>query len=284
MDFWGGSGARLDEDFRLRTGSIQIDWANRGILAGVETPIFAPREPDSLAQVAFAPLTGAGNLWLWIPQVRFEQKVKFGDASGLRAQVGVVQTVEAPAYQPGVSAVEPARPGVEGRFNFYHNLDDDRRLEIAPGFHSSISHVAGMSVESKLFSLDWFANPWRKLEFKGAFFSGQNLSPVGGLAQGFTIWETGIARAVHGQGGWGQLTIPATSRLSFHLFSGLQDSRNRDLLAGGIGRNWLYGANLFYRLAPNVLLGPEVSQVRTTYIDEGFRLNNHYDLALAYLF
>ena len=51
-----------------------------------------------------------------------------------------------------------------------------------------------------------------------------------------------------------------------------------------IGRNWLYGANFFYRLAPNVLAGVEATQVRTTYIDTGFRLNNHYDLALAYLF
>ena len=33
-----------------------------------------------------------------------------------------------------------------------------------------------------------------------------------------------------------------------------------------------------------VLLGVEASQARTTYIDNGFRLNNHYDLALAYLF
>jgi hypothetical protein len=71
MDFWGGTGSSVDQYFRLRTGSIGIDWSDRGILAGVESPIFAPREPASLAQVAFAPLSGAGNLWFWIPQVRF---------------------------------------------------------------------------------------------------------------------------------------------------------------------------------------------------------------------
>ena len=46
----------------------------------------------------------------------------------------------------------------------------------------------------------------------------------------------------------------------------------------------LYGANLFYRLAPNVLAGWEVSQIRTTYLGQGIRINNHYDLALAYHF
>src|SRR5450755_3047026 len=82
MDFAGGSGSPLDLGFRLRTGEIEIDWANRSIMAGLESPIFAPREPASLAQVEFAPLSGAGNLWLWIPQVRFEQKIRFTDRSG----------------------------------------------------------------------------------------------------------------------------------------------------------------------------------------------------------
>jgi len=31
-------------------------------------------------------------------------------------------------------------------------------------------------------------------------------------------------------------------------------------------------------------LGIEASQVRTAYIGRGVRLNNHYDLALGYLF
>ena len=89
---------------------------------------------------------------------------------------------------------------------------------------------------------------------------------------------------VHSKGGWTQLTLLATNRLSFNLFSGLHDDRNRDLRPGRIGKNMAYGANFFYRLAPNVLVGLESSQVRTSYIGVGNRLNNHYDLALAYLF
>jgi hypothetical protein len=283
MDFAGGSGTPLDQDFRLRTGEIEIDWASRGILAGVESPIFAPRQPDSLAQVEVSPLAGAGNLWFWLPQVRFEQKLRFTDQTGVRAQFGAVQTAEVQTYQQGAYSPEPARPGLEGRFEFYHGSQDGPRIEIAPGFHTSITHMAGMSVSSHLFSLDWFTNPWRKLEFTGAFFTGQNVGPVGGI-EGFTVLPSGTAIPVHSQGGWGQFTFLATSRLSFHFFSGLEAGRSSDLAAYAIGRNWLYGANFFYRLAPNVLAGVEATQVRTTYIDTGFRLNNHYDLALAYLF
>ncbi len=287
MDFAGGSGAPLDLGFRLRTGEIEIDWADRSIMAGVESPIFAPRQPASLAQVEFAPLAGAGNLWLWIPQVRFEQKIRFTDQTGVRAQFGAVQTSEIQPYVQSTQTPEPARPGIEGRFEFYHfsqhGSEAGRRIEIAPGFHTSITHVAGSSVSSNLFSLDWFTNPLSKLEFSGAFFSGQNVGPVGGL-EGFTILPTGAAIPVHSKGGWGQLTVLATPRLSFHIFSGLENGRAADLAAYAIGRNWLYGANFFYRLAPNVLLGAEVSQARTAYIDSSVRLNNHYDLALAYLF
>lgn len=283
MDFAGGSGTPLDLGFRLRTGEIQIDWTDRSLMAGVQSPIFAPRQPTSLAQVEVPALAGAGNLWLWLPQVRFEQKIRLSDTSGVRAQVGVVQTAEMQLYQQGPHSPEPARPGIEGRFQFYHGATDGRRIEIAPGFHSSITHVAGSSVSSNLFSLDWFTNPWQKLEFTGAFFSGQNVGPVGGIT-GYTVLPTGIAIPVHSKGGWGQLTLLATPRLSFHIFSGLEDGRTVDLSPYAIGRNWLYGANFFYRLAPNVLVGVEASQARTAYIDSRLRLNNHYDLALAYLF
>ena len=284
MDFAGGFGAPLDLGFRLRTGQIAIDWASSSLMAGVEPPIFAPREPASLAQVEVPPLSGAGNLWLWTPQVRFEQKFRFTDQTGVRAQIGAVQTAEISPYQQSAQTPEAARPGVEGRFEFYHRFSEQGpRIEIAPGFHSSITHVAGSSVPSNLFSLDWFANPVSRLEFTGAFFSGQNVGPLGGLT-GFTILPTGAAIPVHSRGGWGQLTLLATPRLSLHFFSGVENGRTADLAEYAIGRNWLYGANLFYRLAPNVLLGAEVSQARTTYIDSSLRLNNHYDLALAYLF
>jgi hypothetical protein len=283
MDFAGGTGTPLDQDFRLRTGDIEIDWASRSILAGVESPIFAPREPSSLAQVEFPALAGAGNLWYWMPQVRVEQKLQFAPDTGVHVQFGVVETSELNPYQPSAYAPEPARPGIEGRFEFYHGSEDGRRIEIAPGFHSSITHVNGNSVSSNLFSLDWFANPWRKLEFTGAFFSGQNVGPVGGLSS-FTILPNGDAIPVHSKGGWSQLTFLVAPRLSFHFFSGLEDARAADLTPYAIGRNWLYGGNLFYRLAPNVLVGLEASQARTSYIENGLRLNNHYDLALAYLF
>jgi len=282
LDFFSATGTPV----RMRTGEIEIDWLSRSLMVGVEKPIFNPREPSSLAQVGVSPLTGAGNLWLWLPQVRLEQDLHFGASSGLRAQLGVIQTREAGPYAGSVftGSVEAVRPGLEGRYEVFHNLDSERRLEIATGFHSSVTHAGGASIPSNLFSLDWFFNPHRRVEFTGAFYSGQNVAPLGeGYAQGFGIYD-GSARAVHSRGGWGQLTLHVLPRLDFHLFSGQQDDNARDLIAGRIAKNLLFGGNLYYRLAPNVLLALETTQLRTLYLAQGVRINNHYDLALAYLF
>jgi len=286
MDFYTGT-APIGQTFRLRTGSIQIDWKSTSLLAGQEKPIFNPREPTSLAQVGISPLTGAGNLWLWIPQVRVEQDFSFGAATGLRARMGVVETHEVPPYEntPVAGVLAPARPGLEGRFEFFHNLDDNRKLEIAPGFHSSVTHAGGVSIPSNLFSLDWFFNPWRRLEFSGAFYSGQNVANLGtgAINQGYILYRHS-GEAIQSKGGWGQLTLRAARRVDFHFFTGQQDDENAQLGAGDIGKNLVFGANLFFRIAPNVILAPEISQLRTVYLARGTVINNHYDLALAYLF
>jgi hypothetical protein len=286
MDFFSGT-APLAQTMRLRTGSIQIDWATRSVLAGVEKPIFNPREPSSLAQVGISPLTGAGNLWLWMPQIRVQQDFSLGPQSGLRAALGVVQTREAGPYAGSdpTGNLEASRPGLEGRFEYFHKFDDERRLEIAPGFHVSTTHAGGFSVPSQVFSTDWFFNPVRRLEFTGAFYKGQNVTPLGtgAIRQGFAVYNH-AAEAIGSQGGWGQLTIHTHRRVDFHLFSGVQDDDDSELAAGAIGKNRVWGGNLYFRIAPNVLLAPEISQTRTNYIGQGTRINNHYDLALGYLF
>ncbi len=286
MDFASGSSS-LAETMRLRTGSIELDWKSRNILVGVEKPIFNPREPASLAQVAVSPLTGAGNLWLWIPQVRLEQDVKFGSKAGFRARMGVVETREVGPYDTTgtPSGVEAVRPGLEGRYEVYYNLDSDRHFEIAPGFHTSTTHASGFSIPSNLFSLDWLLQPSRFVDLTGAFFNGQNVANLGtgALNQGYVIYKR-ISWPIDSMGIWGQVAVHPLRRVDLHLFTGRQNYGLRYLSTGDISRNAMFGANIFYRIAPNVLIGPEYSQLRSVYIGQGVRINNHYDFAVAYLF
>jgi len=286
MDLWGGTASSLNHLVRMRIATIQVDWRNSTLTVGQDKPLIAPRDPDSLAQVAFSPLTAAGNLWLWQPQARFEQRFGLGENAGLRAQASVYQTSEPSAGAPPQyqATLSPARPALEGRFEFWSRNTSGARLEIAPGFHVSQTHVAGLSIPSRLFTIDWMLQPMAKVRFTGAFFHGQNAAGVGGLRQGFTVVGDDRFTAVRASGGWAQLSYLATQRLTFNAYGGQESNHAADLLAGQIARNFVYAGNLQYRLGSNVLLGLETNQVRTTYVGGLLRLLNHYDLALAYLF
>jgi len=286
MDLWGGTSSSLNHLVRLRIATLQVDWKNSSVILGQDKPLISPRDPDSLAQVAFSPLTAAGNLWLWQPQVRFEQRFALGENAGLKAQASLYQTSEpsagvVPEYQPTLSAASPA---AEGRFELWSKIGSGARLEIAPGFHVSETHVAGTSIPSRLFSIDWMIQPLARVRFTGTFFNGRNAAGVGGLRQGFSVDSNGRVTAVRASGGWAQVSYLATKRFTLNAYSGQESDHAADLLAGQIARNFVYAGNAQYRWGPNVLLGLEANQARTTYVGGKIRLVNHYDLALAYLF
>jgi hypothetical protein len=292
LDLFGGSTSSLNHLVRLRTASIKVDWTNTTVTVGQEKPLISPRDPDSYAQVGVSPLTGAGNLWLWQPQIRVEQRFSFDRNTGLKAQIGVIQTsllnssVNADSYAspvPGQQA-ESSSPGAESRLELWRQWGETGRFEIAGGFHVNHNHVGPFSLPSNVYSLDWFFRPVSKLEFSGMYFHGRNLAVLGGLQQGYDVLPGGTWLSVVGNGGWAQLRFPITERLAFDIYGGQQDDRSADLLAGFIGKNQAYFANAQYRVAPNVVLSLEGGQVRTSYFLVGTRLNDHYDLGVAYLF
>jgi hypothetical protein len=281
MDFFAGTQNTLNHTFRIRTASAHIDWSRTSLLVGQEKPIFSQRDPTSLAMVGVSPMTNSGNPWFWQPQVRLEQRFTLGEETGLRAQIGVLQTNELAANIPAAfsSTLSRARPALEGRVELRH-----RNLEIAPGFHFSTTQVAGTSVPANAFSVDWRYAPFNTVRFTGLAYGGANLASLGTLRQGFTILGPGDAIAVRTRGGWAQLELIPASRLSFHLIAGQNDDNNSDLRFGGIGKNQTYAANVMYRLGQNFMVAFEGSRVRTSYLPGPVRRNTHYDLAFAYLF
>jgi len=286
MDLFQGSSASLNHLLRLRVANLSMDWKNQSLSVGQDKPLISIREPNSLSQVGVSAFTGTGNLWLWQPQVRFEQRVALGPNTGLRAQASVYQTAESSTDVPAqfAASLERSRPALQGRFEVWRQFENGGRIEIAPGFHTSTTHVAATSVPSRLFTLDWSIQPLVKWKLVGMFFTGENPDNMGSLRQGFTVLGLRNVIPVHGSGGWAQLSYSPTKRLTVSVMNGQVDGRNADLRPGAIGKNLQSASNLQYRLAPNVFLGFEASQIRTTYLGIGKRLNNHYDLALAYLF
>ena len=259
MDFYGGSSDPEYARFRLRRAGVTFNWKNRSFFVGQDKPLISPYQPDSFAEVGVPPLAGAGNLWLWLPQARYEERLNLGTNTGFTGQISLLQTEESYAAVPYslTNTLEPARPALEGRFAFWHKFDDTRRFEFAPGFHTSTTHVAGTSVDSHIGSFDWMIVPASHLQFSGTFFKGQNVASLGALGSGFAIAPGGATLPVHSTGGWAQVAVPITSRLTFHSFSGVQDDRNPYLSALSIVHNWTYASNLMYHLGPNVVVSVE---------------------------
>lgn len=283
-DFYEGNTETVQyANARLRTAEVQFDWRNRSLMVGQEKTLVGLRDPTSLSYSGVSPLTSAGNLWRWQPQIRFEQRFDLASATKLRGQLAVVQTAEESGGNPGTLALERRRPGLEGRAEVAHQFDSERRVELATAFHVSESHVGGFAIPSRVWTIDWFANPFRLLEFSGIVFMGENIHHFGALRQGWVVTPQGV-HGVHSRGGWAQVSVPFTQRVSLNLMAGTMDDRNRDLLSTMIGSNRTGAANLMFRIAPNVLVSIEAMQIRTNYLTGGTTRNPRYDLSVAYQF
>ena len=92
MDFFGGTSAPGNNLLRIRTATLDLSWKNTTFSVGQDKPIISPRDPSSFAPGRVSPLTGAGNLRSWNPQVRVEQRFSFGEESRAEGAGGVYET------------------------------------------------------------------------------------------------------------------------------------------------------------------------------------------------
>ncbi|HLH07502.1 MAG TPA: hypothetical protein VKW78_09705 [Terriglobales bacterium] len=285
MDFWGGSATPGSSWLRLRRAGISLDWHHRSFFVGQDKPLISPYQPDSLAEVGIPPLAGSGNLWYWLPQARYEERIDLSPNTTLTAQIAAIQTKETYTYDgpPVTRSIEQARPGIEGRLAFAHKFDDTRKIQIAPGFHFSTTHAAGTSIGSHIGTVDFVVIPWRYLQFSGTAFRGQNVAVLGSLGNGFVISQQGV-HPIISSGGWLQVAVPITSRLTWNLFSGLENDAGYNLFYSTTVHSWTYASNVMYHLGPNLIVGLEALQLRTRTVSGARDLHNHYDLAVGYLF
>lgn len=285
MDFFAQN-STSDNIFRIRTGVLSLDWTRHSLIVGQDKSLIAPLQPTSFARVGVPPLSGAGNLWLWRPQIRYEERVPVATNTQAVLQVGLVQTDETYSlgYLPSNVPLETSRPAIQARVEVRHQWQEESRVALGFGFHSSESHILGRSISSRVISGDILFKPLRKVEFTGTLFHGENFANIGGGAPGITITDLYVPIPIHGTGGWMQLAFPVTNRLTFDFYAGRQANDARDLVSPAILRTLTYAGNALYHLSPNVIVGLEGSQERLVYLSLNQRLANRYDASFAYLF
>src|SRR5579872_4386339 len=82
LDFFGGPLNIQKKLARIRTADVTLNWPTRSLSFAVDKPILSPHDPDSLSQLGIPPFANSGNLWLWQPQLRYEERVKFTESRG----------------------------------------------------------------------------------------------------------------------------------------------------------------------------------------------------------
>jgi hypothetical protein len=258
---------------RLRRAYLQLDKGSWRIVAGQDKAILAPLDPISLSHVAIPLGATAGDLWAWLPQVRVENRQKFGGTT-LLIQGGVLR----PSFgdsrlndQAGVngSAVDSTFSGFgeRGRQPFYearvalsHAMAGRTATIGVSGHYGREAVGADRGVDSSAVAVDWSIPIIKYLIFRGEGFRGANLvSFDGGIEQGVAFTPAAGTtpanfRKIGDMGGWVELISPVTPKDILYAGAGTDDPRDRDLLPGGASRskNSFVWASYFRKLGPDV--------------------------------
>ena len=109
MDFFGGqqpsTGGRTFPLLRVRRAVAELTWNRVALLVGQESPPIAAVSPSSIASIGFPDFAGAGNLWLWIPQVRLSGDL--APAGGIRVGAEVAALAPTSGEPQGTFLTQP---------------------------------------------------------------------------------------------------------------------------------------------------------------------------------
>ena len=290
VDFYGGqqpsSGGRHFPLLRLRTASATLAWSHASLLVGQEAPLIAGPNPVSVASVGTPGFVGAGNLWLWLPQVRLTAE------TGGRFRVGLQGAVLAPAsgdpnglFDTDADLAERSRrPFLQGRARARWGADD-RAAELGVGIHRGWLAAAGdsnrtseaMSVDAILPLMGW-------LEIRGEAYRGRLLRGLGGggIGQNFGAPASvgAVAPVLRDKGGWAQLNLRPGAGVTLGGGCGVDDPDDKDRPLRL--RNRACEGHVIWRPGA-MLFGVEYRRLTTDYVVDSFS-DDHWNVGIGFEF
>jgi hypothetical protein len=270
VDFFGGqqpsSGGRTFPLLRIRRAVAELTWNRVALLVGQESPPIAAVSPSSLASIGFPEFAGAGNLWLWIPQIRLGADLAPTGGLSIGAEIAALAPTSGEPQgafltQPDI-AERSGRPFVQGRVRGRWG-QGERMGEVSAGGHYGwVVDAAGDRVPSRALAVSIWTPLGSHLELRAEGFTGQVLAGLGGGGIGQNMVRDGVP--VRAQGGWAQLNLRPSAQWEIGGGGGIDDPDDEDLIEGSRLRNVAVEGHLTWRRLPAVL-GLEVRHLRTRY-------------------
>lgn len=309
LDFFGGlaytsygTSAGL---VRLRTASINLDWTNDSIQAGMVAPLISPLSPSSYATIAVPALGGAGNLWAWSPQLRYTHQIplragrrfqfEFGLWDPPAAGYGTSELVRSPS--PGEASKQP---GYESRLS-YGTFAGEHPLQIGlSGYYSRQSYLSNQSVDSWAGTTDWRIPLGGHIEVSGEGYRGRALGGLGGGVYKDVLFGTdpitgfNAYRGLNAIGGWTQFKAHFTQSLEANASIGLDNGFASDFHSIILpptasptqlrARNKMAFGNLIFRPKTYLILSPEYRRIWTWPIHGSANTADIFTLSAGYQF
>lgn len=288
VDFFGGqfpsSGGRTFPVMRLRTARAILEWERGQLLIGQDQPLISTLDPVSLAQVGTPGFTYAGNLWLWLPQIRGTLRTTGGPVR-FGVQAAVLAPTSGDANNPFDTQFDAAErtgtPFVQGQLRMDWG-SDDAPGELAVGYHiGKIDDPADVRRDSKAVAVTLRVPLGSQLELRAEGFDGQALKGLGGGGIGQGIGLNGVA--VRSTGAWGQLNYRPSARWVIGGGAGFDDPEDADVVVGGRTKNTMTEAHVHWRPAGPMVLGFEWRSVATDWTG-GSWTNQHLNLGVGFEF
>ena len=281
VDFYGGQvpsgGGRTFPLLRLRTARGALRWSNAQLMVGQESPLISDVDPLTVTAVGSPAFAAAGNLWLWLPQVRGGVELTRGVRWGAQVAVLAPTSGDPAAFfdTDNDLAERSSRPFLQGRASV--GWGDDLRGEVGCGFHQGWLTPAAERVESQAWACDLVAPLLDWLDIRGEFFDGQALRGLGGggIGQNFTP----VNEPLESTGGWAQVNV----RIVESLRAGVGCGGDHPRTAALRHRNDVCTGYLLLRPAGPTFLGLEYRRMRTTY-SAGRFTNDHVTLGTGFEF
>jgi hypothetical protein len=286
MDFFGGqqpsSGGRHFPLIRVRTARGIVRWSRAELLFGQEVPLMAGLNPVSIASFGTPDFVAAGNLWLWLPQIRFTGEL--GTPLKLAAQGALLAPTSsdpAAAFDTDTDIAERSRrPYIQARIRARWG-SEDAPGEIGIGAHQGwLRRGDGSNVSSEGVAIDARIPLGRVVELRGEAYTGRALRGLGGAGIG-QLFTTDSA-AVHDRGGWAQVVVRASPLVELGAGCGIGDPRDRNLPAQRL-KNIGCEAHTIVRPGGPVIAGLAYRTQRTSF-PEGSARNHHVNLAFGFEF
>jgi hypothetical protein len=292
---------------RLRTGTIRMDWAATSIIAGQDGLFFAPLEPTSLASLAVPPLSYAGNLWGWVPQVRIEHRIALPESSNLTVQGGILDSLSGDppqsAFERSPTAGEKSgQPAYAARVAWNVPAFGQDLTIGAGGYYGRQYWGFGRNVDGWAGTADLTLPLGKLFALTGEFYRGRAVGGLSGaigqdlLISGPLTDQATIVRGLDSAGGWAQLKFKPKANFEINGAVGV-DSPFANELRRFPATQGVYGTllsknfspflNFIYQIRSDLLFSMEYRRLQTSMVSNyntTLQTANHVNLSLGYLF